>query len=187
MENENLTQQSPKVQANKDNNALNFAANKGLILGLAMGVIYLLEAFFPQAKLVRTICSLAEIGLLFLVYHFVRTFRQEQMGGYIRFGKAWTLSFWIYAFAALIAAVFQFVHMQFLQPNYLSDLFNQLMLSFEQAGLTSEQMDMFLDMGTPTAIQVTFTYIFVYIMGGAFLSLIMAAICRKEDYLANNQ
>ena len=68
MENENLTQQSPEVQANKDNNALNFAANKGLILGLAMGVIYLLEAFFPQAKLVRTICSLAEIGLLFLVY-----------------------------------------------------------------------------------------------------------------------
>jgi hypothetical protein len=48
-------------------------------------------------------------------------------------------------------------------------------------------MDMFLDKGTPTAIQVTFTYIFVYIMGGAFLSLIMAAICRKEDYLANNQ
>lgn len=187
METENLTQQQPDNQTNIANKKFQYAANKGLIVGLAIGVIYLLEVFFPEVKIIRTLCSVAEIAVLFMVYYFVKKYRQDEMGGYIRFGQAWSLSFWIYAFAALIAAVFQFVHMQFLQPDYLSDLFNQLLLGFEQAGLTSEQMALFSDMEVPTAIQVTFTYIFVYILGGAFLSLIMGALCRKEDYLANNQ
>ncbi len=186
METENSIQQ-PKNQMVENKSKYLFAANHGLILGLAFGVIYLLEVFFPTVKIVKGLCTVAEIATLFLVYQFIKKYRQEQMGGYISFGQAWSVSFLLYAFAAIITAVFQFIHMQILQPDYLSEVYNQLMLSFEQAGLTSEQMDLFADMKMPSPIQVTFTYIFVYILGGAFISLIMAAICRKENYLANHQ
>lgn len=185
METENKNQ-STENQTVETNSKYLFAANHGLILGLIIGVIYLLEVFFPEAKLIRALCSVGEIATLFLVYRFIKKYREQQMGGYISYGQAWYISFLLYAFAAVIAAVFQYIHMQVLQPDYLSELFNQLLLSFEQAGLTSEQMDLFLDMKVPTPIQVTFTYIFAYILGGAFISLIMAAILRKEDYLANN-
>lgn len=167
----------------KNNSKYQFAANKALILGVLLGVIYLVEAFFPEQKLLRALCSLAEIASLYMVYRFIKQYRDTQMQGYMSFGQAWYVSFLLYTFASIIAAVFMYVHMQFLQPDYLSNMFNQLMLSFEQAGLTSAQMDMFLEMGTPTPIQVTFTYIFVYIFGGVFLSLLMAAFCRKENYL----
>ena len=168
-------------------NRFNQAAYAGLIVGAVKGIIYLLQIFFPQSGLISTLTFLARIGVLVLVYYLAKSFRDKYLGGYCSYGRAYSQCLWIYLFASVITTLFQFVHMQFLQPDYLTEVFNEMMLAFEQAGLTSAEIETFSDFGVPTAAQTSIACLFGNMLLGAFVSLIIAAFVRKEDYLANNQ
>ncbi|MBP5170619.1 MAG: DUF4199 domain-containing protein [Bacteroidales bacterium] len=163
------------------------AAQYGLYLGVYMGVFYLLGAFFPNQGLLKTLCSLANLAMFFIAYYMVKRYRDQYMGGYINFRQAWSFSFWLYTFTAIILSAFTFVHLQFLQPDFLADTMTQVLTMLEEMNYPSEQMDVLIDFGVPSAIQVTFVYLWFYIIGGALLSLINAAIVKKENLFQEPQ
>ncbi|MBQ9201674.1 MAG: DUF4199 domain-containing protein [Bacteroidales bacterium] len=178
---ENLQPEDKRVRPENITGKYRVAARFGLYLGLYMGLFYLLGAFFPNQGLVKTLCSLAELAMFFIAYFMVKKYRDQYQDGFISFRQAWSFSFWLYTFTAIILSAFIYIHMQFLQPDYLADTFNQVLAMLEELNYPSEQMDALIDFGVPSAIQVTFVYLWVYIIGGALLSLINAAIVKKEN------
>ena len=164
---------------------MQYAATYGLYLGLMYGLIYVLGSLFPQSKAVSLICSLAQLLLLFVGYRFVRNYRDRYQDGFMSFSQGWTLSFWMFAFGALIMAVFHFVHFRFVQPTYVQDVFNNVMMTLEQTqSVMPEQLEE-LAQHIPTPIQVTFYAIWAYLVLGAFVGVFYGAIARRSDFWGN--
>ncbi len=156
------------------------AATNGLYLGLYLGIAYLLQVLFPTVGILKTISSILQLLSVFLAYHFVKTYRDRQLGGHISFGQAWVFGLWLYVFSSLITAVFHYAHMEWIQPDFLSDIYNQMLLAFEQASMPAETIDMMARNDVPSAATVTFSCIWLSIIGGGILSVFYALIAKKE-------
>ncbi|MCK9311588.1 MAG: hypothetical protein M0P26_04830, partial [Bacteroidales bacterium] len=77
--------------------------------------------------------------------------------------------------------VLYYIRYQFLQPNYISDAFNQALIIAEQIKYPKEQIDMLIANGVPSAIQLVLVCLWLYIIGGAFLFLFISPmIARKK-------
>ncbi|HKL93265.1 MAG TPA: DUF4199 domain-containing protein [Bacteroidales bacterium] len=169
-----------KAQQNPNSIRTKYAADYGLILGLYLAFFYLLQVLFKSSTLIQVIGSLSSIGVLFLSYYLVKRYRDKGLGGYIRYWSAWSFGVWLYLFAGLIMSVAYFIHFQWIDPNYLSDTFNQSLVLLEQMNYPQETIDQLLENGIPNNIQMVVSFLFAYIVGGALLFLILAAIVRKK-------
>lgn len=167
-------------------NKYKYAATYGLYLGAGLAVIYFIGILFPQNAFINILCSLGQISILIYGYYLVRQYRDKACGGYITFGHAWSFGVWLFVFMALIMSVAHYIHFQFIQPDFISQQYNQILILLDEMNYPAEELDVFIKKGVPSAIQMTFFFIWFYIIGGAFLSLIYAAIARKADTLEEN-
>ncbi len=165
-----------------------FAADYGLILGGYIAFFYCLQLIFTPNNVGNALSTV--VGLLntvgffatpFLCYQLVKRYRDKGCNGFISFGQAWSFGVWLFLFAGLIMAVVYFVHLQWLDPNYLNNIFNQTMQMLEQMNYDQKLMDKMADITLPTPIQIVVTYLFFYIIGGAILFLLVSGFVVKKD------
>ncbi|MDD3432100.1 MAG: DUF4199 domain-containing protein [Bacteroidales bacterium] len=162
-----------------------YAANYGLYLGLYIALFYLWGILFQQGALSRIITTLGWIGLPFFCVFLVKNYRNKALEGYIRYGQAWSFGLWMFVFASLIMAVVHYLHFELIQPDYIKDNYNQALILLEQMNYPQEQLDTLIKFGVPSSIQFVFSYIWFYIIGGAFLFLILSPFAVRKDLLEN--
>lgn len=182
MEPQDIRQMMTNAIANKHK----YAANYGLYLGLYIAAFYLLDIIFPKSAFIHIICSIGELGMLFYAYYLIKQYREKACNGYITFGVAWSFGVWLFVYAALIMSVAHYIHFQLIQPDFIANMYNQSMLLLEEMDYPQEEMDLLTKNGIPSSIQMIFAFIWFYIIGGAFLSLLYALIVRKTDVFGKN-
>ena len=162
-----------------------YAANYGLYLGLYIAFFYLWGIVFPQGVVSKIIPVLGWLGLPFFCVFLVKHYRNKALGGFMRYGQAWSFGLWMFVFASLIMAVVHYLHFELIQPDYIKDNYNQALIILEQINYPQEQLDALIDFGVPTSIQFVFSYIWFYIIGGALLFLILSPFAVRKDILEN--
>lgn len=162
-----------------------FAADYGLILGGYIAIFYCLQLLFPTSAAISLLNTAGFFGTPFLCYQLVKRYRDKGLNGLIGFGQAWSFGVWLFLFAGLIMAVVYFVHLQWLDPNYLSNVFNITLQALDQMNYDQTLLDKLADMPMPTPIQIVVTYLFFYIIGGALLFLLVSGFVVKRDPFAN--
>ena len=175
-----MEQETPFDPVNPVADKYRYAATYGLYLGLYLAVFYLLGVIFPDFGLARTVSSLGHFFGLVVAWMFVKKYRDEICGGYARFSWLWNFSFWLAVFAALIMAAVQFIHFQWLQPDYLNDSFNQTLSLLQSANCPEEQLDQLAGLSMPSAIEATFICLWCEIIGGAFLAFFYALFLHRR-------
>jgi hypothetical protein len=158
-----------------------FAADYGLILGGYIAFFYCLQLLFPTNMFVGLLNTAGFFGTPFVCYQLVKRYRDKGNNGFISFGQAWSFGIWLFLFAGLIMAVVYFVHLQWLDPNYLNNIFNQTLEALDKMNYDRQLMDKLADMTMPTPIQIVVTYLFFYIIGGAILFLLVSGFVVKKD------
>lgn len=158
-----------------------FAADYGLILGGYIAFFYCLQLLFPANIAVGLLNSVGFFGTPFVCYQLVKRYRDKGCNGFISFGQAWSFGVWLFLFAGLIMAVVYFVHLQWLDPNFVSNTFNQFFQSLEQMNYDQKMMDTLTSTPLPTPIQFVVAGLFTYIIGGAILFLIVSGFVVKKD------
>ncbi|MDD4921201.1 MAG: DUF4199 domain-containing protein [Bacteroidales bacterium] len=166
-----------------------YAADYGVILGGYIALFFILDYLFPGNVFVNIINTLGFCSTPIVCFYLARNYRDKAWNGYIRFGQVWSFGVWLFLFAALLMSVLYYVRYQFLQPDYISEAYNQALLVAEKMNYSKEQMDMLTANGVPTAIQLVLVYLWLYIIGGAVLFLLVSPmVVRKEpDDLQNTQ
>ncbi|EHQ29446.1 DUF4199 domain-containing protein [Mucilaginibacter paludis] len=118
------------------------------------------------------------IGCLFLAQ---KEFRDEQLGGFMTFSQAFSAGFRYAIFSGLLLAVFIYLYYSILSPEILSKTLAVSESALEAKGMTSAEIDKAMGMTRKYGpLFFGFGIAIWYGIGGAVISLVGAAIFKKE-------
>ncbi len=158
-----------------------YAANYGLILGAYLAVFYIIQIIAPNIKIVNLVNTVSILFTPFLCYYLTKKFRDKALGGFMKFSSSWSFGIWLFFFAGLIMAVVYFIHFQFINPDYISDIFNQSLLMLESMDYPKDQLDLLAKNGIPTSLEMVFSYLFAYVIMGAILFIFISPFVMRKN------
>lgn len=171
---------------NQNPSVFNTALKYGLIGGLMLIVFSTLLTMTtePGSTLGGTlsflVTALVTITISVMV---IKNFRDEQLGGYISFGKAFTVSILTLVIIGVITSLYTTIYFNVIDPTYYDEMFYDMRLQYEEAGMDEEAIDMamrFVEIFRSPAISILIG-IFTYAFLGAILSLITGLILKRES------
>ncbi len=170
--------------------------NNALIYGLltaGISIVFSILAYILDVPFKSPIMYFSFIILLAGIIYGTLQYRNTYLGGYISFGKAFLSGFIIVMVAAIVAALYSYVFLTFIDPAYLEKIIVQSMEETEakmiEKGLSEDQMGPALEMTRKfmsPAIMSVFSVLGSALFG-AILSLLSAAFLKKEDKTFDGQ
>jgi len=150
--------------------------------GLIMGVIFSINFLFSVSKITSLVLLTNVIAILIIIgiYRLAIRFRDTECNGIITYSKAFSLILLTFFFAAIISSVVKFVYFQFINPDYLDQMFQETMkvLNKMKFPVNDEMINQTKSMLKP--VNYTFVYIWTNVFMGLIVGLIMAAFIKKE-------
>jgi len=162
-----------------------FTLKYGIVTGLAIIVfsviIYLLDVSLETQ---RNIGYIAWVILIVGMIWAIKDFRNKVLNGFISYGKAFSVSFLTGLFAGILASVWQFILMKFIDPGLVQKILDaseeQLM---NNPDITEEQLEMAMSMTekftTPAMISVW--SLVAYVIIALIIGLIISIFMKKEE------
>jgi hypothetical protein len=158
------------------------ALNWGLIIGLASIVysviLYMLNLMFNQALGYASVLIIIA-GLAIAM----KSYRDNVLDGNMPFGKAFGFGMLIIIVAALLGSIFAYLLYAVIDPGLSERMREFTTEKMLQRGVPEDQLDAILERTAKfqKPLPVAITGLITSILGGVVLSLIMAAIFKKEE------
>jgi Protein of unknown function (DUF4199) len=156
-------------------------------ISAAVSIIYTLintmmgnTSMFSGTGLVIGIAAFA-IGIYIFVLA-VKEHRDQQLGGYISFGRAFLVVLLLIMFSTLISSFFNYIYYSFINPSALDNMMESIKETYEKMGLSEEMTEIAIEEGkkSMTSPKSIFTGLIGGGVIGAIIGVIMAAIMKKE-------
>jgi len=166
-------------------NIVKSAMSYGLVLGVLFSVKFLLGLFNNVWLGLSGYFVIAAI--LVATYKMSVRFRDNDCEGIISYGKAFSLIVQMFFFAAIISAFVKYIYFQFINPDILESLLQQVLLMYETLSIpiTDELYEAGSVLFTP--IPVTMLLSLSNLFLGALTGIIMAIFIKKEKNLFDNK
>lgn len=171
-----LLQEQKKPNALAFQVAISFAIYI-LILTVAMRILKI----NPQAidvPVYQTVLSifLAWVTFIFAIYYAQNKHKQE-LGGFVTYGRAFSTGFKVAAYAGLFISVLMFIYYQFIDPAAMTEMLD---LAIEKANGDEKQIQGIQMMSKYMTVFTVFGTAITYAIVGLIISLITAAIVKKD-------
>ena len=159
-------------------NIFTSAMRGGLVLGVLFSANFLLSV--PQNTITGLLTYAVMAVIVAATYRLAARLRDQECGVYISYCKSFAFILASFFYAALISSLVKFIYFQFINPDYLGNLYNQSMLTLEKMGLSAadgveESVEALLQ---PASFALQ--YIWVNLLAGCFVGLVTAAFIKKE-------
>lgn len=154
----------------------------GVIIALAI-IVFSLILFllnFAKDSALQYLTYLILLGGLFLAQ---TNFRNKYMGGYINYGKAFTVGLLTSVFLSIIMGIYTYIFFKYIDPGAM----NEIMSSAEQKMMDKGMSDMEIEQGMAMARKfqsvglLTFFAVAGNIFFGVILSLITSIFVKREN------
>jgi uncharacterized protein DUF4199 len=112
----------------------------------------------------------------------VKTHRDQELGGYMSFGRGFTTGMLTTLVYAVIATVWMVIFFSFINPDMFDAIEANMMQQWEDQGMTDEQIDQakgFASMFTGPVFMTIATFL-GSLFWGAIISLIVSAVMKKD-------
>ncbi len=174
-----------------DPNTVSFrpTGNKwGLILGLVGAVLFLvfnltgmMDYSGTKSNIIPNIISYG--AMIAIIYQAIKIHRDEELGGYITLGRCVGLGAWMGLISGVITALFMFVFMKFVQPDFANTIMETAINNAEAKGQDPEKVKQGLEMMSWMFSPGFFAVIGLIgsVIMGVIFSLILGLIMRKEQ------
>lgn len=158
------------------------ALNWGLIIGLASIVysviLYMLNQMFNQA--------LGYAGVIIIIVGLaiaMKNYRDKVLDGIMPFGKAFGFGMLIIIVAALLGSIFAYLLYTVIDPGLSERMIEYTSEKMLNRGIPEAQLDVVLERAAKfqKPLPIAITGFITSVLGGVVLSLIMAAIFKKEE------
>ncbi len=160
----------------------------GVIGGLIFVVYGLLGNIIGFARPSAGMMSLVLNGLISLALYIglmviaIRHYRDNENGGAVTFGQGFLIGLGIALIVAVFSAVFNYIYMNFIEPDYLEITLREMESMYESLGMSEEQLEMMMEEaqknmspGKMLMQGILFSGIF-----GAIVAAIVAAILKRN-------
>lgn len=123
----------------------------GLIGGLVLIAFALVSFLFglndpTNANVFLGLITFAVSAILYIAIGgwAARSHRDQDLGGYISFGRAFRVAFLALLIAMVIGALFQLLYTTLIEPDFFDNLVDNIVAMYEEQGMSEEQIDMAL-------------------------------------------
>lgn len=155
--------------------------------GLLLGIVLIIFNFIPYLKGLFQLPA----WVSFLTYAIMIAgvalgqikYRDNDLGGYISYGRCFGAGMLVMLFASIIYAFYFIILTNVIDPNYMSKLIEASSEIMYQSGMPEEQIEMAMEMSSKmmTPALTLFSSILGYAFFGAIFSLITSAFIKKEE------
>jgi len=159
-------------------NIVKSTIRSGIILGGLFSINFLLS--IPSNVITGLLTWVMIAIIIVATLRLSREYRDKELEGFISYGKSLGFILLSFFYASLISAFVKIIYFQFINPNYLIEIYNQTMLLMEQFGfpITAEFERSMNSLLKP--VPYSFFSIIGNMFYGLILGLIMAAFVKKE-------
>ena len=159
-------------------NALNWGVIIGLISIVYSVILYMLNKTFSQA--------LGYAGIIIIIAGLavaMKSYRDKVLDGILPFGKAFGFGMLIVVVAALLGAIFTYLLYAVIDTGLSEKMMEFTTEKMLKRGVPEAQLDLFLERAAKfqKPIPMAIAGLITSVLGGVVLSLIMAAIFKKEE------
>ncbi|MDO9633969.1 MAG: DUF4199 domain-containing protein [Paludibacter sp.] len=157
--------------------------------GLIMGILFSINFIFSASKNVSLLLLtyLLIAVMIVVMYKMAKKYRDLECGGYIKYWKVFNFVLLTFFFAGIVSTIFKIIYTKYINPEYLTYLFEESMRQIEQNRSIFERFNLPLDdnyyeqlekqmQPTRYAIQT----IWMNVFGGAILGLILGFFIKKD-------
>jgi len=164
--------------------------NNALIYGLltaAASIAFSVVTYALDVPFKSPVMYLSFIILLAGIIYGTLQYRNNSLGGYISFGQAFLSGFFIVLISMVIATLYSYVFMTFIDPSFLEKIIEQTLEQTEakmlEKGLSEDQMAPALEMTKKfmTPLWMTISGFLMNIIFGAIIAVVSAAFTKKEN------
>ncbi len=172
--------------------SLNYGILFGLLLIIYSVVLYMFNIVpvgFSKLTLLLLVVNLAIY--FFALWFFTKSYRNDILGGYIDYGKAFLFGLLIVAFSSILLAIYNYIFNAFIDPDYVQRLMDATQdwtrEFMSSKGVPQSQIDITMEKMESKSLTTPLKYALQGILGsiifGAIISLITSAIVKKKKEL----
>ena len=171
--------------------SLNYGILFGLLLIIYSVVLYMFNIIPTGIKLPLLLLVINLAFYFFALWYFTKSYRNDVLGGYIDYGKAFLFGLLIVGFSSILLAIYNYIFNAFIDPDYIQRVMNAIKEGMEEwmmsKGLPEEQIEKTIEkMGSkplPTPLKSALQGILGGVIMGAIVLLITSAIVKKKKEL----
>ena len=164
-----------------NNNKIKSSMNLGLILGGVLVILHLLF-WFTETGNNKFAEYLNYIAIAVLIAWGTKTYRDQEMGGVMRYGQALSYGSLSGFFSSVIYGFYFYIFITFIDPEYLERILLLLEESLVNAGYTDEEVNSLVliqeKMRSPVLWSISSILTFTFL--GFIISLITSIFMKKE-------
>jgi len=153
-----------------------------MINGLIMGGLFSLNFLLSISKNTSLLLLSYGIAIIIIVtmYKMSIRYRDGECEGAISYGKSLSYVLLTFFYAALISTVVKYIYFQFINPEYLNNMFQESMKMMEVMKLPIDDNSISQMESMMKPASFSFIYIWSNLFLGLIVGLIMAAFVKKE-------
>ncbi|MCI2227788.1 DUF4199 domain-containing protein [Polaribacter sp. MSW13] len=164
-------------------NSKSFIVNNGIILGVASVVLSLVMFATGNHLDPHWSTSLVSAALFIGLIIFGTKKFKEANGGFMSWGQGVKIGVGIAVLAGLIVVIYNYIFMNFIEPDFMSQLMEIQNQKYLDQGMTEEQIEAANQMGKSFQSPGIMAAIGIisYAIGGFIVSAISSAIMKKTE------
>ncbi len=162
-------------------NLLKSTLNYGGLLGLIL-VVFSMILWMLNLSLNKSLGYLSYIIIIAGLFIFLKLFRDQEMGGYISYGKALGAGLLIIVFSGLVTAAYSYILFKFIDPGLVEKMALMAEEQLYERGMTDDQIEVAVNaqkMFMKPGILAIFG-LFGHVFFGFLLTLIVSIFVKKD-------
>lgn len=153
------------------------------LVGIVFQLIQQVTGVMSQSGAIIALYTVVSIGVSVAIYVMaLREHREQELGGFMSFKRAFYLAFMIGMASTIVVLVFNYIYMNFINPGAMEAQLEMTRGMMEKFGMPEDQLDAAIEkqrasLASPMSMVTGLLGAGVVV---AILSLIMGAIMKKE-------
>ncbi len=153
------------------------------LVGIVFQLIQQVTGVMSQSGTIIALYTVVSIGVSVAIYVMaLREHREQELGGFMSFKRAFYLAFMIGMVSTIVVLVFNYIYMNFINPSAMEAQLEMTRGMMEKFGMPEDQLDAAIEkqrasLASPMSMLTGLLGAGVVV---AILSLIMGAVMKKE-------
>jgi hypothetical protein len=167
---------------NQKNLLFKHAMNYGLIMGVALVILSLITYLAGAVKAPTWVSFINYAIMIGIIIWGTMKYRDEVLSGAISYGNALGFGVLISLFAGIIVAVFTYIQITLIDPDFISKMLAIVEEELVKRGMPDEQIEMAVEMQKKfmTPLIMTVSSLLGMVVMGFIFSLITSIFLKKE-------
>jgi hypothetical protein len=161
------------------------ALKPGLIIGgISIAISLVLWATISDIEMRQKFGYVTWLVVAFLYHFYTKNYRENNLGGNISYGKAFTFMFFITLVTSAISVIYMYILFKYIDPGMIDMIKDQAAEKvYQQGNIPDDQIEKVIEMQSMwiNPLVMTISGFFGSVFFGTVLSLVVAIFVKKDE------